>query len=147
METLNLSAYRALAEARYRIRCFLRFSEEAARKAGLEPQQHQLLLTVKGLPAGVRPTIGVLAERLQIRPHSAVELANRLSKAGFVVRRRDRTSEDRREVLLRLTAKGEKVLHELALRHRAELLADGPTLIQALEGVLHTGGRKGKLRT
>lgn len=142
---MNVSAYRALAEVRYRIRCFLRFSEAAARKAGLEPQQHQLLLALKGLPAGLRPTIGVLAERLQVRPHSAVELANRLSKTGFVVRRRDRISEDRREVLLRLTAKGERVLHELTVHHRAELMADGPALIRALEGVLHTAGRKRKL--
>lgn len=145
MNDLTLSDYRALAEVRYQIRCFLRFSEEAARKTGLEPRQHQLLLALRGLPADLRPTIGVLAERLQIQPHSAVELVNRLSKGGFV-RRRDGASEDRRQVLLKVTPKGETVLRELSLHHRAELLSDGPTLIKALEHVLHTGRTKKKPR-
>lgn len=145
MDDLALPDYRALAEVRYQIRCFLRFSEEAARKAGLEPRQHQLLLALRGLPPDLRPTIGVLAERLQIQPHSAVELVNRLSKGGFV-RRRDGASEDRRQVLLKLTPKGETVLRELSLHHRAELLSNGPTLIKALERVLPTGRNKKKPR-
>ena len=86
-KTLALSDYRALAELRYQIRLFLRFSEEAARKMSLEPQQHQLMLALKGLPAGIRPTIGTLAERLQIQHHSAVELVNRLSSGGMVRRK------------------------------------------------------------
>ncbi len=97
METLTLSDYEALAELRYQIRRFLSFSEQAARAAGLEPRQHQLLLGLKGLPAKARPTIGELAERLQIQHHSAVELVNRLSAAGYI--RRARAGEDRREVL------------------------------------------------
>jgi DNA-binding MarR family transcriptional regulator len=134
METLTLSDYQSLAEFRYQIRRFLRFSEEAARKAGIEPRQHQLLLAIKGLPPRERPSIGTLAERLQLQHHSTVELANRLAKGGYVRRMRD--SGDRREVLLRLTAKGEKLLRELSLDHRAELRTAGPTLMAALLGML-----------
>jgi len=129
-KTLALSDYRALAELRYQIRLFLRFSEEAARKMSLEPQQHQLMLALKGLPAGIRPTIGTLAERLQIQHHSAVELVNRLSAGGLV--RRNRSGEDRRQVLLGLTPQGEKVL-ELSIGHQAELRSHGPALVGALE--------------
>lgn len=130
METLTLSDYEALAELRYQIRRFLSFSEQAARAAGLEPRQHQLMLSLKGLPAKARPTIGELAERLQIQHHSAVELVNRLSVAGYI--KRARTGEDRREVLLALTPKGEKVLRRLSLHHRSELRSAGPALVKAL---------------
>src|SRR5262249_38424255 len=116
MEILTLSDYRSLAELRYQIRCFLSFSEQAARAAGLEPRQHQLMLGLKGLPRSVRPTIGELAERLQIQHHSAVELVNRLAVAGFVQRKR--AGQDRREVLLVLSPKGERVLRQLSLHHR-----------------------------
>jgi DNA-binding MarR family transcriptional regulator len=127
---LTLADYEALAELRYQIRRFLHFSEQASRTAGLEPRQHQLMLALKGLPKGARPRIGELAERLQIRHHSTVELVNRLSAAGHV--RRQRAGEDRREVLLSLTPSGEKVLRELSLYHRAELRVQGPALIFAL---------------
>lgn len=142
-----MAAYRALAEVRYLIRKFLRFSEEQTRKIGLEPRQHQMLLAVKGLPAGMRPTIGVLAERLQIAPHSTVELVNRLVKARLVERRRDAKASDRREVLVKLSKKGEEVLRKLSLAHRAELLAEGQELVESLEKVLYSGsGKKRKLR-
>ena len=130
METLTLSDYASLAELRYQIRCFLSFSEQAARAAGLEPRQHQLLLGLKGLPRAARPTIGEIAERLQIQHHSTVELVNRLSAAGYI--RRARGGEDRREVLLSLTPKGERVLRDLSLHHRAELRSAGPALVKAL---------------
>jgi DNA-binding MarR family transcriptional regulator len=130
METLTLSDYESLAELRYQIRCFLSFSEQAARAAGLEPRQHQLMLGLKGLPRTARPTIGELSERLQIQHHSAVELVNRLSAAGYV--RRSRAGEDRREVLLSLTPRGERVLQNLSLHHRAELRLAGPALVKAL---------------
>ena len=129
--SLTSSDYEALAELRYQVRRFLHFSEQASRKAGLEPRQHQLMLAVKGLPAGVRPRIGELAERLQIQHHSAVELANRLARGGYI--RRHRAETDRREVLLELTPKGEKVLRELSLHHREELRSQGPALIAALK--------------
>ena len=130
MEALTLSDYESLAELRYQIRCFLSFSEQAARAAGLEPRQHQLMLNLKGLQPEVRPTIGEMAERLQIQHHSAVELVNRLVAAGYV--QRHRRGEDRREVLLELTSKGERVLRELSLHHRAELRSAGPALVTAL---------------
>jgi DNA-binding MarR family transcriptional regulator len=123
--------YESLAEFRHRIRRFLRFSERAARESGLEPRQHQLLLALKGLPPNVRPKIAEIAERLQIQHHSAVELVNRLEVSGFV--RRERGSQDRREVLLQLTPKGEKVLRELSLYHRSELRSQGPALLEALQ--------------
>jgi len=136
---LTLDDYRALAELRHQIRRFLHFSEQVARLAGLEPRQHQLMLALKGLPSGVRPRIGELAERLQIQHHSTVELVNRLSSRGFV--RRHRAGEDRREVLLSLTPKGERVLQELSLHHRDELKSAGPALVgalrQAMNGIRH----------
>jgi DNA-binding MarR family transcriptional regulator len=133
---LTLADYESLAELRYQIRRFLRFSEQASRMAGLEPRQHQLMLALKGLPKNVRPRIGELAERLQIRHHSAVELVNRLSAGGYV--RRHRGGEDGREVLLSLTPKGEEVLSELSLHHRAELRMRGPDLLSALRRVLRS---------
>jgi DNA-binding MarR family transcriptional regulator len=130
-KNLTQRDYESLAEFRHYIRRFLRFSERAAREAGLEPRQHQLLLALKGLPANVRPKIAEVAERLQIQHHSAVELVNRLEDAGFV--RRQRGSEDRREVHLQLTPKGEKVLRDLSLHHRSELRSQGPALLDSLE--------------
>jgi len=135
-------SYRSLAELRYQIRRFLRYSEEAARAHGIEPQQHQLLLAVKGLPEGQLPTIGELAERLQIRPHSALELVNRLAERGAVSRHAAR--EDKREVLIRLTASGERLLRALSLEHQDELNKTGPALRKALDSLLRSsqGGRK-----
>lgn len=115
----SLAEVRALAEFRYQIRRFLRFSERAARAAGLEPRQHQLLLAVKGLPLGRLATVGEIAERLQVRHHSAVELIDRLAARGLVRRRRH--APDRRQVVVRLSARGEAVLRELSLVHLAEL--------------------------
>ena len=137
--SLTLADYESLAELRYQIRRFLHFSEQAAREAGLEPRQHQLMLTLKGLPAGTRPKIGELAERLQIQHHSAVELVNRLAAGGYV--RRHRGGDDRREVLLSLTAKGEKILRELSLHHKDELRMRGPALVDALKRAMQVGKR------
>jgi len=106
-KTPALSDYRELAELRCQVRRFLHFSEQAARQMGLEPQQHQLMLALKGLPLGIRPTIGTLAVRLQLQHHSTVELVNRLSVGGLV--QRHRGGEDRRQVLLALTPKCEKI--------------------------------------
>jgi DNA-binding MarR family transcriptional regulator len=145
MESLTLSDYQSLAELRYQIRKFVRFSEQAARNAGMEPRQHQLLLAIKGLPKDVRPRIGELAERLQLQHHSTVELANRLAKGGYIRRRRD--SEDGREVLLNLTAKGENVLRRLSLDHRQELRNAGPTLMRALVRVIGSAPRRSPRKT
>src|SRR4030095_6889928 len=141
---LTLSDYESLAELRYQIRRFLSFSEQAARTAGLEPRQHQFLLALKGLPRTVRPRIGELAERLQIQHHSAVELVNRLAEAGYV--RRRRSGDDRREVLLALTPKGDKVLRDLSLHHKRELRSAGPNLLAALRRVISDGATRRVVR-
>jgi DNA-binding MarR family transcriptional regulator len=126
--------FQALAEFRFQIRRFLRFSEDQARAAGIEPQQHQLLLAIKGLPDGVKPTIGELASRMLIRHHSAVELVDRLAEHGAVERMA--TEEDHRQVLVRLTRKGETLLHSLSVAHHDELLDRGPELMKSLRKVL-----------
>src|SRR5215472_7716189 len=97
--------YQVLAEWRYQIRRFLRFSEQAARSAGIEPQQYLLLLTIKGLPEDRKPTIGELAERLQLQHNSTVELINRLVEHNLVQRQRDES--DHRQIIVTLTTQGE----------------------------------------
>jgi len=131
LQTLGTEEYKALAEFRYQIRKFLRLSEEAARAAGLEPQQHQLLLAVKGMPEDRRARVGEIAERLQIQHHSAVELVDRLTANGLVTRKK--SPEDRREVLISLTAKGERLLRELTQHHQTELQEHLPSLIGSLK--------------
>jgi len=134
MKKLTLSDYEGLAEFRYQIRKFLRFSEQAARTAGMEVGQYQVLLAIKGMPEGVRPRIRELANRMLIQHHSAVELINRLERGGYV--RRERAEDDRREVLLALTPRGERVLSELALHHHDELRSTGPRLVAALRRLM-----------
>jgi DNA-binding MarR family transcriptional regulator len=136
---LSLPGYRALAEFRHQIRLFLHFSEEASRAHGLEPQQHQLLLALKGLPSGQEATITRIAERLQIRHHSAVELVDRLAEKGAVAREVD--AADRRAVLVRLTPSGERILRKLSIAHQSELSAAGPALRDALDEVLQHARR------
>jgi DNA-binding MarR family transcriptional regulator len=122
--------YRSLSDFRYEIRRFMNFSEKAARDAGLEPQQHQALLTIKGLPAHRIATIGVLSERLQIQHHSAVELADRLEAKRLI--RRSRSQQDRRAVVLGLTARGESLLREITVPHLRELRTAGRKLLHTL---------------
>ncbi len=131
---VSVAEYRALAEFRYQIRRFLNVSEQAARAAGLEPQQYLLLLALRGLPEGKQATILTLAERLQLRHHSVVGLIDRLEKRGLV--RRVRGKEDRRKVLISLTARGEQILGNLARKRLAELRATGPELVRALGAVI-----------
>lgn len=142
MKKLTLSDYQALAEFRYQIRKFLRFSEQAVQAAGMEVGQYQLMLAIKGMPEGVRPRIRELANRMHIQHHSAVELANRLETGGYV--KREHEQADRREVLLALTTKGERVLGELALHHHEELRSAAPDLVAALRRVMP--GEKGGTR-
>jgi DNA-binding MarR family transcriptional regulator len=128
--------YRALAELRHQIRRFLKFSEAEARAAGIEPQQHQLLLAVKGLPDDMRPTIRTIADRLQVQHHTVVGLVDRLVTAKLA---RRRTSElDRREILVEITPRGESLLQKLVLLHSAELRTVGPALAAALDSILKT---------
>ena len=131
---LSTREFQDLAEFRYQIRRFLRFSEDESRASGIEPQQHQLLLAIKGLPDGAMPSIGELASRMLIRHHSTVELVNRLTEHGAVERVAAET--DHREVLVRLTKKGEALLHRLSVAHHEELRAKGPELMKSLGEVL-----------
>lgn len=129
--SVSPSDYQALAEIRYRIRCFVNFSEASARDVGLEPQQQQLLLAIRGLAPGVMPTIRCLAERLQIQHNSAVELVRRSVANGLVVKRG--SERDRREVLLAIAPKGARLLERLARAHRTELSSMAPVLLEAVE--------------
>lgn len=131
---VTLNDYQALAEFRSQLRHFLQFSELQAREHGIEPQQHQALLALKGLPAGARPTIGELASRLALRHHTTVELVNRLESAGFVKRQPD--PDDGRQILLHLTPQGTAKLRSLSLAHRDELRVKGPELARALRAIL-----------
>ncbi len=131
---LSQENFKAMAELRYQIRCFLRFSENAAREAGIEPQQHQLLLAVRGLPNNVKPTIGVLAERMQLQHHSTVELVDRLVDRGYLCRLR--ATDDRRQVLVKLTHDGEEFLKGLSLHHLQELQSTGPRFVRILQSLI-----------
>lgn len=125
--------YQALAEFRYQIRRFVRFSEEAARKGGIEPQHHQLLLALKGKPDHEEPRIAFIAERLQIQHHSAVELVDRMARKGLITRTRG--DEDRREVHVQLTPSGQRILEELTVHMRAELRSAAPALVVVLHNL------------
>lgn len=133
---LTAAEFRALAEFRYRIRVFLNGSEEAARKAGLEPQQYALMLALRGLPGSVEPSIRELAERMQLRHHSVVELVDRLERRQFL--RRERSRNDRRQVLLHLTSRGEKILTRLAKQRLTELRTAAPALVESLTAVIRS---------
>lgn len=117
--SIQLQDYQTLANFRYTLRRFLRFSEDAAGHQGLSPQQHQALLFTKAALNGPDISVGDLAEWLQIKSHSAAELAGRLEVQCLVSRVKDPL--DRRRTLLRLTPKGEEVLRDLTVAHRQEL--------------------------
>jgi DNA-binding MarR family transcriptional regulator len=128
-QLLKQSDYQRLAEFRYHLRGFLKFSEHAALQMGLSPQQHQALLAIKGTPGG-HVTIGILAERLGIRHNTAVELINRLIANGLVERRQN--PADRREVLIDLSSSAEKALTRLSVAHRNEVMKLAPLLRKLL---------------
>jgi DNA-binding MarR family transcriptional regulator len=131
---INSSDFKAMAELRYQIRRYLRFSENAARQAGIEPQQHQLLLAIRGLPDNLKPTIGVLAERMQLQHHSTVELIDRLVDRNLLCRLR--ATDDRRQVLIKLTREGEEFLKTLSLYHLEELQSVGPKFVKILQDLV-----------
>ena len=137
---VSIAEYRALSELRYRIRCFLNFSEGAAREVGLEPQQHQLLLAIEGLPDGEEPTIGRIAERLQIAHNSAVDLVRRAVERGLVEKRP--RPEDRRAILLAVTESGATLLESLSRAHRTELRAMAPALVETVQLLVVDGGAR-----
>jgi DNA-binding MarR family transcriptional regulator len=128
------SGYRALAEFRYRIRLFLEGGEAAARSAGLEPEQFQLLLAVRGMPEGREATIQAIAEHLCVRHNTAVERVDRLAHMGLL--RRTTSSSDHRVVLVQLSAKGNHLFERLAQKRLEELKESGMHLIAALRKLI-----------
>jgi DNA-binding MarR family transcriptional regulator len=133
-----------LAEFRHRLRLFLHFSETAAQKRGLQPQQHQLLLQIAGAPDKVAATIGHAAERLGLCHNTMVELSNRCEAAGLITRKQARS--DRRCVLLELTLAGRKKLEALSIDHEAELNDLAPKLIRTLTALREAKRNPGKRR-
>lgn len=150
-EKITESEYQALAELRHRIRRFLQEGDASARQAGLEPQQYLLLLAIRGLPEGKEASIRALADRLSLRHHSTVELIDRLEARGYVKRVRGR--EDRRQVLISLQPRGEKLLEKVVEHRIIELRANGHELVQAISALLEPqrrvatngGGRRKRL--
>lgn len=117
--TIGPGQYEALARFRHELRRFLSFSEAAAGRAGLPPQQHQALLAIAGHPGPGRPTVGILAEQLIVAPHTAAELATRMAEAGLITKAHP--AGDRRRTELSLTAKAEALLAGLTGTHLREL--------------------------
>lgn len=118
---LTKDEFEALAQFRYEIRRFLRFSEQATHSHGVTPLHYLLLLQIKGYPGREWATITELAERLQAKHHGVVSLVTRCEAAGLV--RRSTSAEDRRRVEVRLTAKGAKLVERVANLHRLELMS------------------------
>jgi len=122
---LTAGDYEALASFRYAVRRYLAFAEAGARSVGLTSQQHQALLAIKAHTLSKPMSIGDLAAQLLVKHHSAVELVDRLAKAGFTQRSVD--AEDRRKVLVSLTPAGEGVLAALSANNLGELRLIAPT--------------------
>jgi DNA-binding MarR family transcriptional regulator len=118
---LSKADFEALAQFRYQLRRFLRFSEQVTHEHGVTSLQYLLMLQIKGFPGREWASIGELAERLQAQHHGVVALISRCEEAGLV--RRSASAQDRRRVEVRLTAKGNRLLSRLALLHRVELLS------------------------
>jgi len=124
------SQYETLSDFRYALRRFMHFSEEAARPAGITGQQYQALLAMKGFPSADKLTVGGLAERLQLRHHSAVGLVDRLVAEKLVVR--VPSTKDHRQVIIRLTGRGETIVEKIASLHREQFKQIGPEFSRLL---------------
>jgi DNA-binding MarR family transcriptional regulator len=137
--SVSPSEYQALSEFRHQLAGFLRRRRQAAEALGLEAQQYELLLAIKGLAAEKQPTVKQIAEQLQIQHHSAVELASRLARRGLL--RRDRSPGDRRSVLLSITKPGEKLIEEIVQYSFQQLEDEAPALLKTLGRILKGGAR------
>jgi len=131
--------YAALALFRHLVRRFLAFSEAAARKEGLAPEQHQVLLAVQGLPPDSLPTVGALAWQLQLRPAQVTRRVRRLVASRFLRRLPHRL--DPREDLIAVASRGEAVLRRLSITHRDELRRMAPQMLPALAELIHPDRR------
>jgi DNA-binding MarR family transcriptional regulator len=128
---MSLDAHRleGLAGFRLALRRFLNVSEQISRAAGVTPQQYQAMLAIK--TGSDRPmSVKDLAEQLLLKHHAAVQLVDRLAKAGLALRQR--SAEDRRSVLVKLTPRGEELLDDLAGQHLNEMLRQEPLLAASL---------------
>lgn len=136
-KTLSKKEFETLSEFRYRLRRFLRFSEQVTRRNGITPLQYLLLLHVKGFPGRHWATVGELAERLQAQHHGTVALISRCEKLGWVERRQGQN--DRREVEIHLTASGERMTAKMAALHRDEHLNPAGSFLLPQLRELHKG--------
>jgi DNA-binding MarR family transcriptional regulator len=127
------SLLKTLAEFRYELRRFVHFSERVALEAGLQPQQHQLLLQIAGARDGEAVTIAYAAERLGLKHNSTVELVDRSEREGLLTRTAD--PHDKRRAILETSSKGRRLLDRLATDHAKELKERAPRLFEALEHV------------
>ena len=134
---ITSAEFQALAELRYRLRLFLKQGDAEARAAGLEPQQYLMLLAIRGLAPDTPAKIQTLADRLALKHHSAVELLDRLENRGLVRRTRSRT--DRRQVLVSLLPRGQKVLERVVQQRISELRSSGRQLVRAITALLRDG--------
>ena len=141
--SLPKDAFERLAEFRYRLRRFLRFSEEITRAHGVTALQYQLLLQLRGYPGRDWASIAELAERLQAQHHGVVALVSRCEAMGLV--RRAASASDKRQVEVHLTAAGVGMVEALAALHVAELGSLGAEfLVDFSNGAglpRNTGGR------
>ncbi|HYX53730.1 MAG TPA: MarR family winged helix-turn-helix transcriptional regulator [Candidatus Limnocylindrales bacterium] len=122
--------YMALAEFRYQLRRFLRHMEDEVRELGVNPQQYQVILAIKGLPSDQVPTISRIAERMQLNHNSTVELVDRCEERGLL--KRARSGSDRRQVTLMITSDGDAMLRRLGSAARQELRSIGPMLVDSV---------------
>nr|WP_298095806.1 helix-turn-helix domain-containing protein [uncultured Shinella sp.] len=135
-DRLSDADYEALSNLRYTLRRFMDFSTSAAQQEGLPAQQHQALLAIRGYRGEEAMTVGKLAERLLIAPHSATELVGRLVASGYVTRHVD--PADRRRQTLVLTGKADSVLEQLSAIHLTEIREMAPRLIDILRALDET---------
>jgi DNA-binding MarR family transcriptional regulator len=127
--TLDAQTFQGLASFRFALRRFLAASEAISRGAGVTPQQYQAMLAIKSWPEPAM-TMGDLAEQLMLTHHAAVQLVDRLAKAGLA--ERTASIEDRRSVVLRLTDLGESLVERLAEEHLREMQLQEPLLSRSL---------------
>jgi DNA-binding MarR family transcriptional regulator len=131
IQSLTQDDYDALASFRYAMRKFLNFSRQAlAEKAQLTPEQYEALLAVRAFSSATGVTISDLSERMQVKHHTAVGVVNKLEARSLL--EREPGIRDRRQVFLKLTPEGSRVLAKVAAVHREEMRARSPEMIQAL---------------
>ncbi|HEY3783583.1 MAG TPA: MarR family transcriptional regulator [Fimbriimonadaceae bacterium] len=116
---LQKDDFETLADFRKSLRQYLRFVEDGAREGGVTPQQHQVLLAIKGSRGKDWATVGELADSLQIKHHAIVGLIDRCELACLV--KRSNSPMDRRIVQVSLTPKGEEIIARLTEKNLPEL--------------------------